>query len=170
MKRSLHPGFAGHIVVGARPILARSIAVLLAAWVTHASSSAQTWNATGTDDWNTATNWTPNTVPNSATATAIFGASTNNSVVLFGAVTVGTIRFNPSTTSYTITNFGFPLTLEASGVVNNSSKTQAFVMDPLAGGVVGLTFANSASAGNNVAYTQTSGSTIAGFPEPSFSF
>jgi len=40
----------------------------------HAGSA--TWNLNPTSgDWNTASNWTPNTVPNSPTDTATFGVS-----------------------------------------------------------------------------------------------
>ena len=61
--------------------------LLLAAAPLH----AQTWLGNGTTDWGTTTNWTPNTVPNSTTATATFN---------------GTITSQPTigASNYTVTN------------------------------------------------------------------
>jgi fibronectin-binding autotransporter adhesin len=75
-----------------------------------ADIQAQTWNQTaaGTGyDWQTITNWTPNTVPNGVDAVAsltnnIAGAQT---ISLNGTVTLGTLNIGDSTATY----YGFTL-------------------------------------------------------------
>ena len=70
-----------------------------------ADIQAQTWNQTaaGTGyDWQTITNWTPNTVPNGVDAVAsltnnIAGAQT---ISLNGTVTLGTLNIGDSTAAY----------------------------------------------------------------------
>jgi hypothetical protein len=46
------------------------------------SLAAQTWNGSVSDLWSNASNWTPNVVPNSSTATVIINTSTNNPVLI----------------------------------------------------------------------------------------
>ncbi|MGL4424192.1 MAG: hypothetical protein ACRCZF_26285, partial [Gemmataceae bacterium] len=48
--------------------------ILGAGLILGPSAFGQTWNNSGTS-WNNTASWTPNTVPNSATATATFGAT-----------------------------------------------------------------------------------------------
>jgi len=60
---------------------------------------AETWDGPATGGvWNVATNWSPDTVPDAVSATAIFDDPTANRTVTYGeAITVGSIIFNNST-------------------------------------------------------------------------
>ena len=52
---------------------------------------AQTWNGSVSDLWDTAGNWTPAAVPNSATAGATINSGKNNPVLVNGNFTVGNL-------------------------------------------------------------------------------
>ncbi len=81
-----------------------------------------TWNGS-TTDWNTPTNWTPNTVP---TGTATFAATGSTSVDnASGIVSIGAIDFNAVAQAYTI-NIDNPFLINGTGVANNSANTQTF--------------------------------------------
>src|SRR5450432_414004 len=114
----------------------------------HAGSA--TWNLNPTSgDWNTATNWTPETVPEEATDVATFDVSsvTNISTTSPG-VAIAQITFNPGASAYLIAGkVGF----ETSGVVNNSGITQNFDI------AAGFSFAGTATAGSGVVYTHYGG-------------
>ncbi len=59
------------------------------------------WNLNpGSGDWNTATNWTPATVPNGAADTAIFGVSNTTSLSLSANTEVDGIVFTPGASAY----------------------------------------------------------------------
>ena len=128
----------------------------------HAGSA--TWKANPVNsDWNTATNWMPNTVPNGASDVATFAASSQTAVSLSAPTEVGSIVFNPGANAFVITcSPDFPLTIGGPGVVNNSSVTQQLVADQDTSVSGGLTFTNSATAGNAtlVASAGTSGGVI----------
>ena len=55
------------------------------------------------NDWNTAANWSSNTVPNGAFDTATFGVSNATQISLSADVLVLGIVFNPTSSTYTIT-------------------------------------------------------------------
>ncbi|MGH8092849.1 MAG: beta strand repeat-containing protein [Chthoniobacterales bacterium] len=98
-----------------------------------ARAGSATWNLNPTSgDWNTATNWTPATVPNSATDVATFGVSDTTAVGLSTSVLVDSIIFEPGASAYTITastgTVGGSLTLGGAGIVNNSGLPQNFVV------------------------------------------
>ncbi len=73
-----------------------AIAFLAALGTAHAQNA--TWGTSpGTSNWNTATNWTPQTVPNSSSATATFNAAAGSSPSVSlsgGPFTVGTLNLN----------------------------------------------------------------------------
>src|SRR5690348_8196922 len=88
-----------------RGALRRLTAVLLAgASLGGIEAHAQdaTWLAApATNDWDTAANWTPATVP---TNTAFFGASNTTSLTFSAATTsINTIKFNAGAPAYTFT-------------------------------------------------------------------
>src|ERR1043166_4175405 len=95
----------------------------------HAGSA--TWKGNpANSDWNTATNWRPNTVPNGASDVATFSASSETVVSLSAPTEVSSIVFNPGASAFAITcSPDFPLTISGPGVVNNSSVTQQLVAD-----------------------------------------
>jgi autotransporter-associated beta strand protein len=62
----------------------------------------QTWKGPGTD-WNTASNWSPSTVPNSATADVTFGNTGVGSVNISTSVQARSLTFNTNVGSYNLT-------------------------------------------------------------------
>ncbi|HXM03299.1 MAG TPA: autotransporter-associated beta strand repeat-containing protein, partial [Chthoniobacterales bacterium] len=114
-----------------------------------------TWDsAPGSGDWNTATNWSPATVP---TGTATFGSS-NTTAITFSAAstTVGEMLFNAGAPAYTFTFIELgtqTLTITGAGIVNNSSHRPTFspgVLIPSTSFVDTLQFQNSSTAGNAI--------------------
>src|SRR5205807_1881086 len=101
-----------------------------------------------TGDWNTATNWMPNTVPNGPSDTATFALSNTTGVSLSADTEVNGIVFNPGASAFTIaTSPGFQLTISGVGITNNSGIAQNFVAAVDSNGSNGLiAFTNSAGA------------------------
>jgi hypothetical protein len=64
---------------------------------------AQDWNGSVSDLWSNASNWTPNTVPNSSTATVTITNATNNPVLIDIAPTIANLAVG-SVDSVTLTN------------------------------------------------------------------
>jgi autotransporter-associated beta strand protein len=122
-------------------------------------ADSATWNLNPTSsDWNTAANWSPNTVPNGPTDVATFGVSNTTEVTLSATSTeVAEIVFNPGASTFNITvpgTIGVTLTISGTGVVNNSGVTEHFSIGPstsLRSGL--LQFENAATAGTNTTYT-----------------
>jgi autotransporter-associated beta strand protein len=109
-----------------------------------AAATDGTWLAApATGDWNTGTNWTSSpTVPD---GTASFGTSAQTTVSFSATTSVGTIQFNAGAPTYTLVGNGQSVTLNGTGIVNNSAVTQNFtVVTP--GSSLNIT--NSASLGN----------------------
>lgn len=142
----------------------------------HAGSAI--WKLSpASNQWQTAENWTPATVPNSDNDTATFGPSNTINVALGtwshdfdGATTLlDTLIFGPGAVSYTITitpdwNYGVFLALDGGGVSNNSGALQKIVV--AASGDIrrsaGLGFNGSATAGENMTYTNEGGASETG--------
>src|SRR6266550_5934954 len=75
--------------------------VLLTASSTFAGSA--TWKVSPTtDDWNTAANWTPRTVPNGPLDTATFASSRQTGVFFASDTEVNGIVFKPGASAFTI--------------------------------------------------------------------
>jgi autotransporter-associated beta strand protein len=127
--------------------------VSLSAVAAHAQNA--TWGNFG-DDWNTASSWTPNTVP---TNTATFGASTSQNVLFaeFQApvtTSINQILFNADAPGYSFFIYsGQTLNINGTGIVNNSSSVQSFSNQ-------GTLMFNSGTAGN--AQIETGGITASG--------
>jgi autotransporter-associated beta strand protein len=114
-------------------------------------AGSATWNfSPANSDWNTAQNWTPETVPDEPTDVATFAVSnvTNVSTSQSGGTNVGGITFTPGASAYTITFDGI---FWGQGITNNSGVTQTFFTGS------GMGFFNTATAGSNVIITTTSG-------------
>jgi hypothetical protein len=121
-------------------------ALLACTCLTGGAAYAQnaTWNGS-TTDWNTPTNWTPNTVPS---GTATFGATGSASVDnASGAVSIGTIDFNAVAQAYTV-SIENSFTVNGTGVVNNSANVQQTF---LVNSGDSLVFQNASSAGSGTA-------------------
>ena len=133
-----------------------SAAAILTLLLSTASSSfagSATWKASpATGDWNTATNWTPTTVPNGASDTATFATSNITSVSLSANTEVNGIVFNSGASAFTITaSPTFTLTISGVGPTNNSATSPNFVTVTDGAGNFGtIVFTNSAAA-NTVA-------------------
>jgi autotransporter-associated beta strand protein len=133
------------------------IVLLLSLQPTQAGSA--TWNLNPTDGvWNTATNWTPPTVPNGPADTATFGVSNgtdieNNST---GDIEVNGIVFNAGASPFTIAfgnaSFFHAFTISGVGITNNSGITQNFVIEDF-GNAATMIFKNSATAGDQTVFT-----------------
>jgi len=130
-----------------------AVSLLPAAKSSFAGSA--TWKAApATGDWNTATNWTPATVPNSSTDTATFATSNLTGVALSSVISVNGIVFNSGASAFTITDNAFAFTISGTGIMNNSAATQNFVIGVNGvGGSGTLTFSNSATAGTAIVST-----------------
>jgi len=128
-------------------------AVCLFSWLIAAYSFAgsATWNLNPiSGDWNTAENWTPNTVPNSETDVATFGTSAVTEVSLTNTmIDLGSMVFNPGANGFTITGADAGLDFFGDGIINDSGEVQQFVI----GSDVGFSFHNSARAGDATAYS-----------------
>lgn len=119
------------------PAGAAAVLIALTAYAQDA-----TWGtAPATADFNTATNWTPATVP---AGTASFGASTKTTLTFSTPDTaINNFQFSVGAPTYTF-NVGFnELDFNGVGIVNNSSNTPAVKTN---GGT--LTFNNSSTAAN----------------------
>jgi fibronectin-binding autotransporter adhesin len=138
-------------------------AILLASKAARADSA--TWNLDpATGDWNTASNWTPATVPNGPADTATFELSSQTSVSNSTDIQVNGIIFEPGASAFTITFAANRLfTVGAGGLVNNSGTMQNFINQTDQQFDFGtLVFADGASAGNMVTITNQGASRLNG--------
>jgi autotransporter-associated beta strand protein len=151
-----------------RKALFSALVVGLLGQVTYGGSA--TWNLNpGTNDWHTATNWTPTTVPDGPSDVATFGISNLTGVSVAAATTVDGIVFNPGASNYTVTvgapsGSTFAFTLSGTGITNNSGMMQNFVCTANADEGVGtLLFSGNATAGDLCTITTQPGT---GFDAP----
>src|SRR5919198_375365 len=106
-------------------------ALLFSAAQQHSLAGSATWGTNPLNgDWNTAANWTPNTVPNGPGDIATFATSDVTSLSInTTAVEVDRIIFSSGAVPFTITvdssNGIVNLFLTGSGVVNNSGIVQS---------------------------------------------
>ena len=102
-------------------------ALLFFPLTSHGGSA--TWKAApSSGNWNTASNWTPATVPNGFADTATFNTSSILSISLPLTVDLDGMVFNASANAFTFTiGAGFTLSLAGNGITNNSANTQSFV-------------------------------------------
>ena len=127
--------------------------VLISSLSSIAQAGSAQWDLIpDSGDWNTATNWTPATVPNGSLDTAMFALSNTTNVSISANTEVSGITFTAAaTTPYTITATpGLTLTISGVGITNNSGITQNFVTatDGASNGGQ-IVFANNATAANS---------------------
>jgi autotransporter-associated beta strand protein len=136
------------------------VGAILIATIRLSQAGSATWDLNPTSgDWNTAVNWTPDTVPNGALDTATFAVSNQTSIIFesFTDTEVNGIVFQTGASSFTITAVqDDSLTFSGTGVKNNSGVTQNFVT--IFGGHVNFT--NEATAGTDVIYTNNADNRI----------
>jgi len=151
-----------HGAVSSRLLPSGVIAALLLLLSTQSTifAGSATWKMSPTSgDWNTASNWTPPTVPNGGDDTATFDLS-NTTGVSLSAVTVNGVVFNVGASAFTISvRPRTELALSGVGITNNSGITQNFVTTADEAGFSGeIHFLNNATAGNLTSFTNNSGS------------
>ena len=147
-----------------RAVLLASTALIGAAALPAAAQDA-TWLATpGSGNFNTATNWSPATVP---TGTANFSTSNTTSLSFSASTAIGGWTFNAGASNYTFTNVQ-SLTFNGAGIVINgggatitNNSALAFINNSTAGSAVitnnsGLQFNDTGTAGSAV-ITNTGG-------------
>lgn len=129
--------------------LAASFVLIPVLGVAQARAGSATWGTSpATGDWNTATNWTPSTVPNSPRDTATFATSSTTEVALSSPVTLRAIVFGPSASTFSLTlPLRTSLSFAGTGITNNSTGEESF---HLVGGTA--TFSKAASAGANSSF------------------
>jgi hypothetical protein len=100
-------------------------------------------------DWNTASNWTPNGVPNGPADIATFGLSNTTVVSISEDTEVNGIIFTAAATNpyVIIVNPDITLTLSGTGITNNSGITQHFFLSQ-SDFAEGMRFTHSATAAN----------------------
>ncbi|MGH7984031.1 MAG: autotransporter-associated beta strand repeat-containing protein [Candidatus Udaeobacter sp.] len=136
-----------------------SFAIVLTLSLTALNSAyagSATWNTDPiSNDWNTADNWTPATVPNGQEDIATFGVSNTTELQISSTVLLAGAEFTPGASAYQITiDPGIGLTFEGSqGVINNSGQMQTFVLSDIPPSTdSSLSFVNNATAGDLVTY------------------
>jgi len=124
-----------------------------------AFAGSATWNVNPTNggDWSTATNWTPNTVPNDPADVATFSVSNRPTPALSEPIALAEMIFAPGASAYTI---GFArgrnINLYGTGITNNSGSAQHFLLDQFRGVSAQIVFHNSATAGDETVFSVTS--------------
>ncbi|MBA3961147.1 MAG: autotransporter-associated beta strand repeat-containing protein [Chthoniobacterales bacterium] len=127
-----------------KPILI-PVVFLLFLSLQAARAGSATWDLNPVNnDWNTAANWTPATVPNSVSDIATFDLSNTKSLRIASGDIVGGIVFDSGASAFIINleSFAF-LTLGGGGISNASAVTQKFTV----GSFAQLNFVNGAKAG-----------------------
>ena len=129
----------------------RTLPLLWTFYLCVAAATLQAGSATWTldpinDDWNTAANWIPETVPNGSADVATFAGSNTTDVSLSAATDVDSIVFDRNASAYTINTAAHRLTFFGSGIVNNSLNQQNFVTGIQDGDLIA--FRDNTTAGN----------------------
>ncbi len=137
-----------------------ALAPCLALFGPTAHADTATWsNNPFTEDWNTAANWEPATIPNGSTDSAIFGVSAGPAITITGQpIEVAGLTFGPGASAFTIVvAAAYSLDLSGAGISNSSGQVQNLVIDASKLGSLGslgeLHFNNSASAGDRTVFT-----------------
>ncbi|HEX8296049.1 MAG TPA: hypothetical protein VF593_07095 [Chthoniobacteraceae bacterium] len=148
-------GIISRALFSQRAVLGGAVVVLsLSTPLSLLYAGSATWSpAPGTGLWNTASNWTPATVPNDAGDTATFGISATTALSISANTTVNSIVFSPGATAFTITAAPtLTLTISGLGIVNSSGGPQNF--EAGVGAIAGkIDFTNSATAGSSTSFT-----------------
>lgn len=132
--------------------------ILASCFLLSAYGGSATWKANpSSGDWNTASNWSPATVPNGASDTASFASSSRTAVSISSSVEVNGITYNSGANAFTTTvNQSQMLTLSGLGITNNSGITQNFVVG---NNPAQINFTNSATPGAQTSFITNGGTT-----------
>ena len=130
-----------------------------------ALAGSATWQSNpATGDWNTATNWTPATVPNGLSDVATFAVSSQTQVNVSSSITLNGIVFQPNASAFTITTSSSfaSILINGAGVTNNAAIAQNFIVGAVGRDQGELDFAGSATAGNAI-YTESGSAVLNSF-------
>ncbi|HEY1770640.1 MAG TPA: autotransporter-associated beta strand repeat-containing protein [Chthoniobacterales bacterium] len=148
-------------VNGSTLLPATLAALLLFGLQATAHAGSATWDHNPKNgDWNTARNWTLQTVPNGPDDVAIFESSATTEVALSAAVELNEIEFRPEAPSFIVSlSPNAPLTLSGKGITNLSTATEGLYAGGLSGGPGAITFRNRATVRGPVTMGTRSGGT-----------
>src|SRR5262249_59951974 len=119
----------------------------------HADSATWSLNPINSD-WNTAANWTPNTVPNGPNDVATFEASNQTDVTISTFTEVNELVFSPGASDFTIhVTEGQTFTISGVGITNSSGIGQNLVIEKKSD----LNLTNSGTAGELTFFTLLGG-------------
>lgn len=135
----------------------KTLAFLFSAFFLLLSSfsfaGSATWDTNpGSDDWNTANNWTPAIVP---TETATFAASSITDIFVSADAGINAIVFDSGASAFVITTApSVAFTISGSGITNSSGVTQNFVSGVDATGNAGsINFNGNATVNSLTSFT-----------------
>src|SRR5438445_12765833 len=104
--------------------------LLLSIQTSHAGSA--TWKMSpSSGDWDTASNWTPATIPNGSSDTATFAASDKTGVSLSQFTQLDRVVFNADAGAFTIDTGSQLMDILGLGITNNSGIQQNFISSGL---------------------------------------
>ena len=138
------------------PILSCAISLTLALGALNAVyADSATWSTNPiSNDWNTAANWMPNTVPNGPDDIATFALSQHPNVFVTTDTEVNEVIFNAGANAFTINAAGDQeLTISGAGIVNSSAIAQNFVFPTF----TGIVLTNNATVGDMTFFTLKGG-------------
>ncbi len=141
--------------VSSTPLICLLVAALLFLAVQQPSfAGSATWLRNPTNnDWNTAANWMPHTVPNGPSDIASFAMSNVTQVAVSARTEISGLNFSSGANSFSISaEPGVPLILSGSGITNASNNVQTFLSEVNGGFVGGFTFVNSATSGEGTIF------------------
>src|SRR6266496_628537 len=137
-----------------------SILLLSISLALDARAGSAIWKSNPTSrDWNTAANWTPETVPNGPADIATFAVSNRLAISVTDNTEVNEIVFEPGARAFSISSstnangIAPQLTISGTGVTNNSGVEQNFVAVGGRSILPVIAFTNSATTGENTVYT-----------------
>ena len=135
------------------------IAILITSALSPVHAGSATWTTDPTSgDWNTAANWTPQTVPNSETDVATFGASNvTNLSITNASVSLDSAVFDSGAPPYTLSVQIYNLLFYGAGIVNNSGSVQSILGPTVEDNDPAFFFFNSANAGNMTSFISDGG-------------
>ena len=119
-----------------------------------AVGGSATWNVNpGSGDWNTASNWSPATVPDGASDIATFNLSNTTVLAPSLSTEVSGIVFAAGASAYVLTvNDETTLTVSGAGITNNSGNSETIVT-PSDSYTALIQFHNSAMAGSGTVFS-----------------
>lgn len=139
-----------HFTNTIRPVRALAVfmaATLIGLFAPGARADSASWVGQGASDWNIATNWNPQTIPNGPDDTATFGAVNPLSLPLVESpIEVNSIVYTTLCPEYYTIEVDGQLTISGAGISNQSGSSKVIYVKPYPAGE--LDFTNSAVAGD----------------------